>query len=175
MNLPNIQIKKILYATDLSESAVHAFSYAISFAGAYDAGITMLHVVSESSSEQFISSMISSKTLREIKDRHYSEARENMIGKRREYAAIKDVLHAFSEEVNANNSHSFSTEGILIEEGPPAETIVKTAKSQDCDLIVMGTHGQGGITELLTGSTAKKVIKLSSIPVLVIQLPKEKK
>jgi len=37
MNLQNIQIKKILYATDLSENAVHAFSYAVSFANTYGA------------------------------------------------------------------------------------------------------------------------------------------
>ncbi len=172
MNLPNIQIKKILYATDLSETAAHAFSYALSLALAYDAGITMLHVVSESSSNDFISSMISSTTLRKIKEQHHSEARQNMIGKRREFGAIKEVLQAFSDEAKAaNQNQDFLTQDILVEDGPPAETIVKTAKKQDCDLIVMGTHGQGGITELLVGSTAKKVIKQSSIPVLVIRLP----
>jgi len=172
MNLPSIQIKRILYATDLSETAVHAFSYALSLALAYDASITMLHVVSESSSNEFISSMISAKTLRKIKEQHHSEARRNMIGKRREFGAIKEVLQAFSDEAKAaNHNQDFLTDDILIEDGPPAETIVKTAKKQDCDLIVMGTHGQGGITEILVGSTAKKVIKQSSIPVLVIRLP----
>ena len=174
MNLPNIQIKKILYATDLSETAVHAFSYARSIAVAYDAGITMLHVVSESSSDEFISSMISATTLKEIKDQHHSEARKNMIGKRREFGAIKQVLQAFSDEATtASQNNSILTDDILIEDGPPAETIVKTAKNQNCDLIVMGTHGQGGITELLTGSTAKKVVRQSSIPVLIVRLPKE--
>ena len=177
MNLPNIQIKKILYATDLSETAVHAFSYALSLAVVYNASITMLHVVSESSGEEFISSMISSKTLKEIKEQHHMEARKNMIGKRREFGVIKDALQAFSDEAMAanDNNHSLITDEILIEDGPPAETIVKTAKKQNCDLIVMGTHGQGGITELLVGSTAKKVVKQSSIPVLVIRLPKAKK
>ena len=176
MNLPNIQIKKILYATDLSETAVHAFSYALSLAVVYNASITMLHVVSESSGEEFISSMISSKTLKEIKEQHHMEARKNMIGKRREFGVIKDALQAFSDEaMAANHDQDFLTEDILIEDGPPAETIVKTAKKQNCDLIVMGTHGQGGITELLVGSTAKKVVKQSSIPVLVIRLPKAKK
>ena len=106
MNLPNIQIKKILYATDLSETAVHAFSYALSLAVAYDAGITMLHVVSESSGEEFISSMISANTLKEIRDQHHSEARQNMIGKRREFGAIKDALQAFSDEAIAANHKS---------------------------------------------------------------------
>ena len=47
MNLPDIQIKKILYATDLSETAVHSFSYAVSLANIYGAGITILHVLAE--------------------------------------------------------------------------------------------------------------------------------
>ncbi len=47
MKLPDIQIKKILYATDLSKSAVHTFSYAVSLANMYGAGITILHVLAE--------------------------------------------------------------------------------------------------------------------------------
>ena len=120
--------------------------------------------------------MISATTLKEIKDQHHSEARKNMIGKRREFGAIKQVLQAFSDEVTTDNQNQdFLTEEILVEDGPPAETIVKTAKKQCCDLIVMGTHGQGGITELLMGSTAKKVVRQSPIPVMVIRLPKAEK
>ena len=54
MNLPTIQIKKILYATDLSESAVHAFAYAVSLANLYGAGISILHVLAEYPGEEFI-------------------------------------------------------------------------------------------------------------------------
>ena len=172
MNLPDIQIKKILYATDLSETAVHAFSYAVSLANKYGAGIMTLHVISETAREEFISSMISAKTLKEIKNRHYSEARENIIGKKRDHVAIKEVLQAFSDEVKADaENHSFVTDEILILEGPPVETIINTAIKQNCDLIVMGTHGQGGITKVLVGSTAKKVVRQSAIPVLVVRLP----
>jgi nucleotide-binding universal stress UspA family protein len=63
------------------------------------------------------------------------------------------------------------TDEILIEPGAPAEIIVQTAKDQNCDLIVMGTHGQGIIAEVLIGSTAKRVVRQSPIPVLVIRLP----
>ena len=171
MNLPNIRIKKILYATDLSESAVHAFAYAVSLADTYGAGITMLHVIAETASEEFISSMISAKTLKEVKDRHYSEAREHMIGKKRNNVTIKEVLQAFSDEVKADSQdQTFVTDEILIREGPPVETIIATAQKQNCDLIVMGTHGQAGITKVLAGSTAKKVVRQSAIPVLVIRL-----
>lgn len=173
MNLPNIRIKKILYATDLSENAVYAFSYAVSLANTYGAGITILHVLAETSSEEFISHMINPDTLEKIKKQKYSEARENLISKKRDHVSIREVLQAFSDEVQANNHNQTSiTDEIIIKEGPPAETIIRTAKKRDCDLIIMGTHGQGGITKVLVGSIAKKVVQQSAIPVLVIRLPK---
>jgi nucleotide-binding universal stress UspA family protein len=172
MKLANIQIKKILYATDLSETAVHAFSYAVSLANMYGAGITILHVLTEFPEEEFISNMIPANTWKTIKEQHYSEARDQLIGKKRDHVALREVLQAFSEEVRADSQdQTFVTDEILIEPGAPAEIIVQTAKEQNCDFIVMGTHGQGIIAEVLIGSTAKRVVRQSPIPVLVIRLP----
>jgi nucleotide-binding universal stress UspA family protein len=172
MELTNINIKKILYATDLSESAVHAFSYAVSLANTYGAGITILHVLAEFPGEEFITNMISTDTWQEIKNRNYAEARSQLIGKRREHVALKEVLEAFSDEAksDANGQPPFVTDEILIRPGAPAEVIVETAREQNCDLIVMGTHGHGTFTDVFVGSTARRVIKQSPIPVLVIRL-----
>jgi nucleotide-binding universal stress UspA family protein len=171
MKLANIQIKKILYATDLSESAINAFSYAASLANMYGAGITMLHVMAEFPGEDFIVNMISTDTWEEIKQRHYSEARNQLIGKRRENVALKEVLETFSEQVQTDSQdQSFVTDEVLVKQGTPAEVIVETAKELNCDLIVMGTHGHGVLADVLVGSTAKWVVKHSPIPVLVIRL-----
>jgi len=171
MNLPTVQINKILYATDLSESAVHAFSYAVSLANMYGAGITILHVFAETPGEEFITNMISTDTWEEIKSRHYADARDQLIGKKRGHGAIKEVLHAFSKEVNAETKdQAFVTDEVLIKNGTPAEVIVETAKERSCDLIVMGTHGHSALTDVLIGSTAKWVVRHSPIPVLVIRL-----
>jgi nucleotide-binding universal stress UspA family protein len=172
MKLPDIHIKKILYATDLSETAVHSFSYAVSLANMYDAGITILHVLAEFPGEEFITNMINTDTWEDIKNRRYSEARDQLIGKKRDHIAIKEVLQAFSEEVNVDaKDQTFVTDEVLILNGEPAEMIVQTAIERNCDLIVMGTHGHGGITDVLIGSTAKRVVRQSTIPVLVIRLP----
>ena len=172
MKLPNIQIKKILYATDLSETAVYAFSYAVSLANMVGAGIAILHVLAEFPGEEFILNMIHTDTWKEIKMRNYSEARDELIGEKRDHIALKEVLQAFSEEAKADaEDQNFVTQEILIKSGVPAEIIVQTAKEQNCDLIVMGTHGRSVIADVLIGSTAKWVIKQSPIPVLVIQLP----
>jgi nucleotide-binding universal stress UspA family protein len=172
MILPNIQIQKILYATDLSESAVHAFSYAVSLASMYGAGITVLHVLAEFPGEEFITNMINTDTWEEIKNRHYSEARDQLIGKKRDRIALKEVLQAFSDEAMADAAdQTFVTDEVLIKRGTPAEAIVETAKEQNCDLIVVGTHGHGTFADVFVGSTAKWIIKHSPIPVLVIRLP----
>ena len=48
-----------------------------------------------------------------------------------------------------------------------AGAIVGTAQSKSCDLIVMGSHGYRGVTRLLLGSVAMKVLSLSNMPVLI--------
>ena len=53
--------------------------------------------------------------------------------------------------------------------GQPAEVIAKLAAEQGCDLIVMGTHGRGGIAGLLIGSVANRVLHLASCPVLLVK------
>lgn len=170
--LPSVRIKKILYATDLSENAVHAFAYAVSQAEKYNAQIIILHVMAEFPGETFITNMISTSTWKEIKSRHLSEVKKSLTGKIRGRGAIREVLEAFSDKAIADTkAQADLTDEILIERGTPAEVIVETAKEKKCDLIVMGTHGHGVITDVLVGSTAKWVLKNATAPVLVIRLP----
>jgi nucleotide-binding universal stress UspA family protein len=172
MELLNVRIKRILYATDLSENAVHALAYAVSVANAYAAGITTLHVLSEFSGEEFVTNMISSDTLAEIKQRHYSEAKNQLIGKQRDKTAIREILRAFyAESVTSGEIPEEVADEVLIRSGLPAEVIMQTAQDLKCDLIVMGNHGQGLLADVLIGSTAKRVVKHSSIPVLLVRLP----
>ena len=53
--------------------------------------------------------------------------------------------------------------------GPVAETIVAQAKERRCDLIFIGTRGMGAAGNMLLGSTATKVLHLSSVPVLLVK------
>ena len=62
------QIKKILYATDLSENARFAFGYAMSLANLYGAGITILHVLESSpSSESLVTNVIGKEKWTELR------------------------------------------------------------------------------------------------------------
>ena len=53
--------------------------------------------------------------------------------------------------------------------GPVAETLVKHAKSAGCDLIYIGTRGMTATANALLGSTATKVLHLSTVPVLLVK------
>ncbi len=58
---------------------------------------------------------------------------------------------------------------ILIRAGIPFEEILKAARDKETDLIVMGTHGRTGITHMVIGSVAEKVIRNAPCPVLSIK------
>ena len=60
---------------------------------------------------------------------------------------------------------------MVVVHGVPFQEIVETAKSQQVDLIVMGTHGRTGLHHVLLGSVAEKVVHLAPCPVLVVRQP----
>jgi nucleotide-binding universal stress UspA family protein len=176
MELPKVDVKKILYATDLSESARYAFAYAVSLADLYNAAITMIHVLPEVPDilNKNIIGYISADRWEEIKSQNVDEAREALIGKRRDHLAIRDALHQFSQNVKESHAGSgFVTDDIVVVRGNPVEQILAQAEEKNCDLIVMGTHGHGTLADVMMGSTARRVLRRSTKPVLVVRLPEE--
>jgi len=53
--------------------------------------------------------------------------------------------------------------------GPAADTIVREARKQRADLIVLGTHGRRGVRRLVLGSDAEQVVRTASVPVLLVR------
>jgi nucleotide-binding universal stress UspA family protein len=53
--------------------------------------------------------------------------------------------------------------------GIPADEIIRLAKAEHADLIVMGTHGRSGLRRLLMGSVAEEVVRKSPVPVLTLR------
>ncbi|MDY6817795.1 MAG: universal stress protein [Halobacteriales archaeon] len=71
------------------------------------------------------------------------------------------------EEIAAEAGVSVET---TLLEGSPSKEIVRYAEREECDLIVMGTHGRGGIDRLLLGSVAERVVRGSTVPVLTVRV-----
>ena len=90
----DVNIKKILYATDLSDNARYVFAYAVSLAVKYSASITILHVIHEvpAFADRSVANYIEADIWEQIKKRHLEDARQVLIGKRKEHLAIKEVL-----------------------------------------------------------------------------------
>jgi nucleotide-binding universal stress UspA family protein len=169
-----VSIKTILYATDLSENARFAAAYAFSQADAYGARLIMLHVLPEMPEilDRGVVGYIDEDQWEAIKQNHFQEAKAALIGKRNDHAVVHEVLDQFSRKA-ASGSAETSSDDILVEKGNPVEVILRVAKEKNCDLIVMGTHGRGSLADAMLGSTARRVVRRSTTPVLVVRLPAE--
>jgi nucleotide-binding universal stress UspA family protein len=55
-------------------------------------------------------------------------------------------------------------------EGTPSTEIVAQTRESDVDVVVMGTHGRGGIDRLLLGSVAERVVRKSAVPVVTVRV-----
>ncbi|KPJ75780.1 MAG: hypothetical protein AMJ54_13915 [Deltaproteobacteria bacterium SG8_13] len=173
MDLPAVEVKKILYATDLSEHALRAFAYAVSLANLYGAGLTILHVIAEDPDlDERIIGHVSADTWEMIKQRHFEEAQEALIGKKGSGRAIKDVLDTFCEQAQSKGC-SFDTDEVLVLRGNPSEQILETLAEKGCDLVVMGSHGYSALKDALMGGTSRRVVRYSKVPVVIVPLPSD--
>jgi nucleotide-binding universal stress UspA family protein len=86
-------------------------------------------------------------------------------------ALLKEHLHHFSRYSDMLSAYRCDLR-FAIEYGSPAETIIKYAKKQGADLIVLGSHGANNITRLLVGSTTEKVMRQAPCQVLVLKSPR---
>lgn len=173
MTIPQIRVNKILYATDLSENARYAFAYAISLANLYEAKLIILHVLIEDAGiEEKLAGYVGAERLEEIKKQQLEDARQALIGKRKQSETIRRVLNNFCTGVaeGLGDPNCISDE-ILIQSGDPVEQIIHHTKEHECDLIVMGSHGHGTLADRMIGSTAERVLRRSRTPVLMVRLP----
>ncbi len=144
--------KKILIATDGSESNKKAVVHGIEIAKLSGAELHTIYVVDTKGygcgPESCISTELSPEKL-------------TMILRRQGDDATKYIENIAKKE-------GLETERWIVE-GNPAEEILKVAEEQSVDLIVMGTLGMSGIEKFLLGSVADKVIRNSRIPVLTVR------
>ena len=136
---------RILYPTDGSDVAEYALDWAIDLAESTGSEIFVLHVVED--------------------------------GKKLDHGGL-DILRKIGEEFVQNACKKIEEHGIVahptVVDGKPWHEIIDLAKSEEIEMIVMGTHGVGGLSRALLGSVADRVIRTSSCPVLLVpSLPRK--
>jgi nucleotide-binding universal stress UspA family protein len=146
-----MKISKILVPTDFSDLSLHAVRYAKEFAATFRAQIHCVHVIDEA--YQYWSTMgpesapvgPAVEDLRSLAEGHMQRfADEHMVGL--DYVPVMKVIS-----------------------GTPWSDICQYALENTVDLIVVATHGRGGLAHALLGSTTEKVIRKAPCPVLVVR------
>ena len=169
------QIKKIMFTTDLSQETRQAFDYAISLAEQYGARITILYVMEEFShaSSAYLKSFIGNDKWQVLQESHEQEARNILIGKQKEGTIVKDALNEFCDEVQRDYSEcNYVVEDIVVARGNVVEEILGEVHARKCDMIVMGYHVRGKIEESVLGSTTRRILRRSTVPVMLVRLKK---
>jgi nucleotide-binding universal stress UspA family protein len=139
-----IALKRILVATDFGPAAEAALTYGRALANNFGATLTVMHVA-----ENFFLRAT-------VADPHALKAA---------------VARRLEERLTAEDRSALHARAVLDTSDQPADAITAYAKQAEIDLIVMGTHGRNGISHLLVGSVAERVVRTASCPVLTVKHP----
>ena len=156
------QVKKILYATDLSKNSSYAFYYAIDLARRYDAKIVILHAIEPI--PIYLETYVASLAEREEEDRQKVSQQ------------VQKLLEDFCKKVEKQMGAPclVLVSNILVRISHPVEEILQVADDEKCNIIVLGSHGKGFLKQTFLGSVSNAVLTRSRKPVFIIPLPSEK-
>jgi universal stress protein A len=148
------KISRILAATDFSEGSRLALQYANMLRGQTGAALHVLHVVEDPT----ITGMWPDVYLAQLPD-------------------LRAELVSFARASLTAETRALRLSGVTTEiaVGPAAQVIAAMAEHHRSDLIVMGTHGRTGLSHVLLGSVAERVVRLAPCPVLTVRAPRAAK
>ena len=141
-------LETILMPTDFSEPSQRALEYATSLASRLGTSIHLLHVV------------------------YFPlEAAASPEGYWVDLTGVRNQMRTEAE--SQIKTLAASLQGIkvttqVVEGTSPARAIVQAAKERPAQMIVMGTHGRGGVSHLLLGSVAERVVRTATCPVMTV-------
>ncbi len=142
-----INIKNILCPVDHSDCSKEALKYAVSFAMKDHSKLYLLHVIDIRAFDESINAMTTQipddETLKQLKTK---------------------LLDCIPEEIRDD----MDVEALVVQ-GIPFVEIISTAKKNDVDMIVLGSHGRTGITHMMMGSVSEKVVRKAPCPVLTVR------
>ena len=147
------RITRILVPTDFSETSDAALRYARTLAETFGASIHLIHAFEDPYAAGALAPEVYGAVPQELRDSALQLAN----------------THLEQRLPPADRERFRGTTAVVM--GLPAAAIVKYAKENGVDLIVMGTHGRGGVAHLLLGSVAEKVVRTAPCPVLSVREP----
>jgi nucleotide-binding universal stress UspA family protein len=160
----------VLVPTDFSEPATHALRYAIEEARLHGARMTLLHVLPPHRGTDVYYVTGSPESPRPGGLDPAVEACLRAPYPPEPTAVRSDPNEEASTRLRDLMPDSFHGPwDVAVVDGQPADTIVRFAQERRVDLIVMGTHGRGGLQRMLLGSVAERVLRLAPCPVLAIR------
>ncbi len=163
-------IQNILFATNLSDDCLSAFDYAAAIATRFQATLVLLHVVEKVPQyiESRLKGLLGEKQWEETLSSQLSGVRQQLIGKKSSNALIQAALGQFCSDAGIDDSAcGYHSREIVVTDGEVIHDIIKSAQDYKCDLIVMGTK-EGFLSHNSIGSTIKRVIRQTKIPVMVV-------
>ncbi len=141
-------MKKILVPVDGLETCQKTFETAISLSEKFGSELVVLYVkpiVDPLSHPSYLA-------LEEHSDIHIEDI-------------AKDIAEKATDKLRGDNRTVYT----VIEGGDPASTIIDVASRENCDMIVMCTHGMGTVKRFFLGSVTNKVVHHAEVPVLVVR------
>ena len=139
-------MKKIICATDYSDNSVSALKYSYAISKLLKADVIVLHVFKENSKTE--TNLI-------------SEVKQNILHHKNRIRDFRS-LH-LKRKFNSLNFSEVAVSGSDV-----GKEIVRFASGIKVSMIVMGACGYGNVKEFFMGSTSKKTIEISPVPVLII-------
>jgi universal stress protein A len=147
------RITRILVPTDFSETSDAALRYARTLAETFSASLHLVHAFEDPYAAGALAPEVYGAVPQELRD-----------------SALQLAATNLDERLSTADRDRFrGTTAVVM--GAPAAAIVKYATDHGIDLIVMGTHGRGGVAHLLLGSVAEKVVRTAPCPVLSVREP----
>jgi len=147
-----IRLKNVLVATDFSKCSDIALTYGRSLARQFGARLHVMHVVEPIAADINVGGFVTA--IPELQASLDEEERGQL-----------DAL------LTEDDRHTLRATVVLVSLAGPAQAIVEYATTENVDLIVVGTHGRRGISHLLMGSVAERVVRTAPCPVLTVRNP----
>ena len=150
----------ILVPLDGSDRAETVMPHVVALAGAFSSRLVLLQIVPpfELVRRDLLRGDLSAMQIDVVTD-----VAKNQVDA--QHAAAQRYL---GEQIEALRSQGIEAE-YIVEEGEPAASIVRFAEAHGSDLIAMATHGRGGLSRMVLGSVADRVMRSAHIPVLLVR------